>query len=202
MTTTPHSTLTGTELHEPKGADTAAVDKVYVSDGAGSGTWQKLTADQLTTTGNAFGAQLLHLEDQKTSGTDGGAAFTGGWYPRIFNTTLTNEISGASIGSNTYDITLPAGTYYINALCPFFGAGNFGVRLQNITDATTLLLGTSGAASASVTAHSLLIGRFTLSGTKILEVQYRASSAGTTGLGGASGFQTEVYSNLQIWKLA
>lgn len=34
-----HSTLTGSSLHEPKGADTAAVNTVYVSDGAGSGSW-------------------------------------------------------------------------------------------------------------------------------------------------------------------
>lgn len=35
-----HSTLTAANSHEPKGADTATVDKVYVSDGAGSGAWK------------------------------------------------------------------------------------------------------------------------------------------------------------------
>jgi len=34
-----HSTLTGAELHEPKGADSANAGEVYVSDGAGSGDW-------------------------------------------------------------------------------------------------------------------------------------------------------------------
>ena len=34
-----HRNLTGDELHEPKGADTASVDEVYVADGLGSGTW-------------------------------------------------------------------------------------------------------------------------------------------------------------------
>lgn len=34
-----HSALTGAELHEPKGIDAAAVDTVYVADGAGSGTY-------------------------------------------------------------------------------------------------------------------------------------------------------------------
>lgn len=37
-----HSVLTSTELHEPKGVDTAAVDKVYVADGAGSGSWKNI----------------------------------------------------------------------------------------------------------------------------------------------------------------
>ena len=35
---TQHSTITGTDLHEPKGIASAAADKVYVADGAGSGT--------------------------------------------------------------------------------------------------------------------------------------------------------------------
>jgi hypothetical protein len=34
-----HSSLTGAELHEPKGANTASQDTVYVSNGAGSGAW-------------------------------------------------------------------------------------------------------------------------------------------------------------------
>ncbi len=34
-----HKDLTGADLHEPKGADTATSGKVYVSDGAGSGVW-------------------------------------------------------------------------------------------------------------------------------------------------------------------
>jgi hypothetical protein len=39
MATTVHSTLTGADLHEPKGAATALVGEVYVADGAGSGVW-------------------------------------------------------------------------------------------------------------------------------------------------------------------
>lgn len=42
-----HSTLTGADLHEPKGADTATADQIYVSDGAGSGTWTSLSSLQI-----------------------------------------------------------------------------------------------------------------------------------------------------------
>lgn len=45
-----HSSLTGGDLHEPKGIAAATVDKVYVSDGAASGAWQKIEADQIDTT--------------------------------------------------------------------------------------------------------------------------------------------------------
>lgn len=36
---TNHKNLTGTELHEPKGAASASVGTTYIADGAGSGTW-------------------------------------------------------------------------------------------------------------------------------------------------------------------
>lgn len=36
---TAHNALTGSDLHEPKGASTATSGQVYVADGAGSGTW-------------------------------------------------------------------------------------------------------------------------------------------------------------------
>lgn len=46
----PHATLTGVELHECKGADSASVNTVRVSDGSGSGNWQKITIDSINTT--------------------------------------------------------------------------------------------------------------------------------------------------------
>jgi hypothetical protein len=34
-----HKNITEADLHEPKGVSTASVGKVYISDGAGSGSW-------------------------------------------------------------------------------------------------------------------------------------------------------------------
>lgn len=45
-----HKDLTGSELHEPKGADTAASNTTYFSDGAASGTWRKITEADLDST--------------------------------------------------------------------------------------------------------------------------------------------------------
>lgn len=39
MATVQHSALTDPNLHEPKGVSTAAAGKVYVANGAGSGSW-------------------------------------------------------------------------------------------------------------------------------------------------------------------
>ena len=44
-----HSQLPDELLHEPKGARTAAAGTVYVADGAGSGTFQKLPTSSNST---------------------------------------------------------------------------------------------------------------------------------------------------------
>lgn len=43
MPTIEHSSLTGAELHEPKGADSATANTVYVANGSGSGVWTGVT---------------------------------------------------------------------------------------------------------------------------------------------------------------
>jgi hypothetical protein len=45
-----HADLTGADLHEPKGADSASVNTVYVADGSGSGTWNKIGSTSIDTT--------------------------------------------------------------------------------------------------------------------------------------------------------
>lgn len=51
-----HSQLTGDDLHEPKGVESATAGELYVADGAGSGAWQSLDFD-------SFGASpLAYLE--------------------------------------------------------------------------------------------------------------------------------------------
>jgi len=48
MADSPHASLTGAELHEPKGADAASLGTVYVADGAGSGSWQSIGTSAFT----------------------------------------------------------------------------------------------------------------------------------------------------------
>lgn len=52
MTTATHASMAGADLHEPKGVAAATANKVYVSDGAGSGSWLKLPALGLDTVTN------------------------------------------------------------------------------------------------------------------------------------------------------
>lgn len=45
-----HSTLTGADLHESKGVDSAPANTVYLANGAGSGTWTQVPASAIDTT--------------------------------------------------------------------------------------------------------------------------------------------------------
>ena len=84
---------------------------------------------------------LLHIQDQKTSGTQGGTFTAGAWQTRVLNTELTSTIAEASLSAN--QITLPAGDYYLEAAAPAFRVDMHVVRIQNITDASTILSGSA-----------------------------------------------------------
>ena len=56
-----HASLTGADLHEPKGAAAATANKVYVSDGAASGSWKS----------GAVGAAYGTIRDVSDTSADG-----------------------------------------------------------------------------------------------------------------------------------
>lgn len=70
MANVAHSSLTAANLHEPKGADSAAVDTVYVANGGGSGSWQKIESDQLDSAIKNINKSVLtaYFEDICTAG--------------------------------------------------------------------------------------------------------------------------------------
>ena len=48
MTNVAHASLTGSELHEPKGVSAAPLGTVYVANGAGSGSWENIGTSSFT----------------------------------------------------------------------------------------------------------------------------------------------------------
>jgi hypothetical protein len=62
-----HITVTDPLLHEPKGVAAAAVNQVYVSDGAGSGTWQSVAYAQ--TNADVSSTILTNVETAIAAGT-------------------------------------------------------------------------------------------------------------------------------------
>jgi hypothetical protein len=153
--------------------------------------------------GGKFESALLHVRDEKASGTAGGASVAS-YTKRDLNTTLTNEISGASISSSV--ITLPAGTYYILASAPVFKSNQHKLKLRNTSDSTDTLIGTSEHSDNdyNVNNRSFVTGRFTIASSKNFELQHRVSAVvATNGLGVSSSHgNVEVYADCQIWKVA
>lgn len=73
-----HKNLTGTDLHEPKGvAAVVSADRVYKSDGGGSGAWGLMNGDELDSTGAANGDVLIADGSGGTDWTAAGGATYG-----------------------------------------------------------------------------------------------------------------------------
>ncbi len=142
------------------------------------------------------------IQDQKSSGTNGGTFTSGAFQTRDLTTIVTDTGKIATLGSN--QITLPAGQYRVAINCPAKGGSGHMARLQNITDSATVLLGTVEFNSANSMTRSFVIGRFSISSTKVFEVQHRATNTvSTTGFGAPASFGVnEVYTSVEIWYLA
>lgn len=123
-----HSGLTGAELHEPKGADSALVDMVYAADGGGSGSFthdfQKqihlafikaagidesvylympyaCTVETIALYGESPGLTALTNSNTITTYNNAGTALTGGSHTAIAGTTTVKTTLSPS-ANNTF----------------------------------------------------------------------------------------------------
>lgn len=179
---------------------------------AGSGDMEELTLGAgLLNSGTAlqtsFGAQLLQVQDQKASGTDGGTPTAGAWTKHTLDDVVTNEISGASQASSV--ITLPVGTYYIEGWATAYRSNGAKIRWRNTSDSTTAIVGLStynNSGGAFAQGYPQMFGRFTVSGgAKNFELQYWIESAVAAGVGLGNAVTTgevEIYADARIWKIA
>ena len=150
-----------------------------------------------------FENQLLHVRDEKANGTAGGTNIAG-VNIRDLNTIKTNEITGASVSSN--QITLPAGTYYIDGSAPTYRTGYGHVYLYNVTDSANEIYGYNDYANPTDGAsRSHVIGRFTIASQKVFELRHYAHTAfATYGLGLFMNYNSlpSTYAEVQIWRTA
>ena len=150
-------------------------------------------------------ADLLHVRDEKAANTAGGTFTSGSFQTRTLNTVVTNEIAGASLASD--QITLPAGTYEINAKAPAFGGARHKAKLRDTTGTVDLIIGSSeftGSVEDEAITNSIILGRFTLSVQSDLEIQHQIQSTqSTNGFGVESNFGViEIYTEAMIKKIS
>ena len=185
-------------------ADTSPTidDLLYlVNDPGGTPGDRKVTAESLRNF--ILASSYIQVRDEQTQNTAGGTFTQGSWQTRVLNTEVTDVGGYCSLASN--QITLTAGTYRIYASAPAFSVNRHQLRLQNVTDATTVLIGTSSHAPTSGAMESgpaEIRGIFTIGASKALELQHQCQATkATNGLGVEANFTTEVYAVVELWKI-
>lgn len=153
----------------------------------------------------AASAAYLQYQEQQASGTSAGSATAGSWYTRPLNTEVSDDGGYGVLASN--QITLQPGTYELEAWAQAHGILQNKLRWQNITDATTVMVGNNAYASFSGDgdAPALMKGRFTITSAKTFELQhYPVGSKTTDGWGTNSTIAgiTEIYSEVILHKVA
>lgn len=137
------------------------------------------------------------LQEQRASGTHGGGFTAGAWYPRELNTEVVDTGGYASLSSS--QVTLEAGTYWFEGWAIGYSVGAHKLRLQNVSDATTIAVGSTERAVADVSSKAVIRGRFTIDAQKTFELQHRCGkSYGSYGRGYASSLGTEIYSEISF----
>lgn len=184
---------------------TAAVGDVFVIRGESNGTTRIIAYHKADGTAIVGGTQIMHVQHHESQGTDAGTLNNAVYNTRPLNQEVTNTIPGASLASNL--ITLPAGTYDIDARAQSFASGVCFLRLYNVDDASQIMKGQNAETrSATATQQNILMrGRFTLAAEKDIRLDHYSAGAQTTnGMGQANNIsgQTEIYADVRIEKVA
>lgn len=181
MANVAHSTLTGSELHEPKGADTAALGTVYVADGAGSGSWNSIGTSAFTGMIADFAAPFaptgwLELD---------GSIISTSTYSGLF-AVMSATTSGTRTNGSPTITSIPSTTGYVAGYYVFGTGIASGTTILTVDSPTQITL--SGNASSSGTS-SFFVSPFLMNtGTITLpnltgNGKFRRSRTSTTKVG-------------------
>lgn len=132
-----------------------------------------------------------------------GGALLAGANARLLTTELVSTISGASLAAGV--VTLPAGTYWIDAWAACNGVGS---HMLAVDDGSTIqLLGAVQAAPVGTAAVSRVAGFLTFAGGTLglrhyIETPAGASDGGLPAVVAWGYTGVEVYAGLTVWRLA
>jgi len=156
---------------------------------------------------NAAGGGLLETpiqravyQHQEATGVDGGAFATGAWQDRDINATQASN--GADISRAGSTITLADGIYRVSAWGVGYKVDDHRLRLRNISDGATEILGgvvrTKDGSTAMLDGYLVVAG-----GPKNYQLQAYCSKTNGAGLGKALGDgEAEVYASIRIERIA
>lgn len=147
---------------------------------------------------------VILLEDQKSSGTDGGSTFVSSWNTRTLNIKTLDTGSHCTLSSNQFSLAI--GTYEIYARAPATLSNGHRIRLYNASAGTVEAYGSSMSANATYFGcnDSTLRWRFTITVARTFEIQHWVTSTagGIQALGANAGVGVnEVYTQVWLWRL-
>lgn len=144
----------------------------------------------------SFDREICIFEHKEGGGVHGGTSTSGTWNTVKLNTTIQNNITGASLSS--YQPTLPAGTYVVDWWNHAWDGGSIQTRF---TSSGPTIVGVS-AYSASGVRDLHGRGLFTIGSSTTFTLQiYIATGVATYGMGRAASIGSEVYANIKIEKI-
>jgi len=215
ITVTPNSTAAGTDITTTVNNRTATDFDVVFEDISGVNftdadfsviiSLHGVDHKSLTTNLVEVSQPILYVKDLKAANTDGGT-FSGGG---VFNTrdlnTLEGDTSFASLSAN--QLTLAAGKYDISGWgMEYASSGTKGtkIRLRNITDATTAIVGGQGNTGGNLSSDKDMLGGIVeIASSKTFELQHACTTTtATNGFGVSTNFgEQELYAQLKIKKI-
>jgi hypothetical protein len=144
------------------------------------------------------------VQDRRASNEGGGTFTSGAFRTRTVNYVVINNIVGVSLAASK--ITIPSGSYFIEALMAAFKTGgNYG-RLYSVTDSVEILpsIQNYNHPTENTQQYCSLSGVFTISKTHVLELQHFCTSTYSTyGFGTyANGASFNIFLDCKVWRLA
>lgn len=141
-----HALLTGSELHEPKGIETAALGEVYVADGSGSGSWNNIGASSFTGMIADFAWPVVQEGWLECDGSDVNTTTYAALYAAMTIQMSGTRVSGSSVITSLSSTANMRVGYYV------FGTGiPSGTTITTIDSSTQITLSTNVTSSGTST---------------------------------------------------
>lgn len=193
MANVSHASLTGSEVHEPKGISGAALGTVYVSNGAGSGSWSSIGTSAFTGMVADFLAPVAPAGWLELDGSVISTSTYSALYGAMSITTSGTRSNGSPIVTSIPDTSTFRVGYYV------FGTGiATGTTILSVDSATQITLSgnasSSGSSSFAVSPWLLNTGTIQLPDLTT-SGRYRRSRTSTTKVGDVLADQNQAHTH-------
>lgn len=142
----------------------------------------------------------VRVSETQIAGADAGNSINGTTV-RALNTEDFDPGNNVTIAASK--ITLKAGVWKVYGIVPSSAAAGSKSQAYLVDDIsnTKIIKGTSEVATAGGSTKSILIGFIDIAVDTVLRIDHRCDIVTVGGLGKAAGFDTEVYTVLELWRI-